>query len=214
MRFRQGWLIGWACLIGALSLGFGMLLGGGLLSVRVPLSMKGAPPQTPVDTNEAKEQLYILETLREFRTGLTNGEEQRLSEVILTESKRYGLDPIFVMALIKTESTFFHWSISHRGAIGLMQIHPDVGRDIARELGLSWKGKETIFDPYVNIRMGTHYFYQLQRRFEDPGLALAAYNMGPTYVEGVMEGEDRVPTEYAEKVFDNYRHLQERIGRL
>lgn len=214
MRFRQGWLIGWSCLIGALSLGFGMILGGGLLSVRVPLSMKGDPPQTLVDTNALKEQLYILETLREFKTGLSDGEERRLSEVILAESKRYGLDPLFVMALIKTESTFFHWSISHRGAIGLMQIHPDVGRDIALELGLSWKGEETIFDPYVNIRMGTRYFYQLQRRFEDPRLALAAYNMGPTYVEGVIEGEGSVPTGYAEKVFDNYRRLQERMGRL
>lgn len=171
----------------------------------------------PDDGGSAKaSRQYVLEVLRENRTGLGALEELRLAEVILMESVAGKLDPLFVLALIKTESTFYNWSRSFRGAVGLMQILPSTGEEIAGELNLSWKGEETLLDPYTNVRMGVYYISRLHRRYKDLETALAAYNVGPGRMDAwIREGSEpgagyAQRAGYAEKVFENYRQFRER----
>ena len=74
---------------------------------------------------------YVRDVLKESRTGLGSLEEFKLAEVILFESVSHRIDPLFVLALIKTESTFYNWSRSDNGAVGLMQIRPATGEELA-----------------------------------------------------------------------------------
>jgi len=152
----------------------------------------------------------VLDVLKENRAGLAAVDEQRLAEVILNESSKYKLDPMFVLALIKTESNFNSVSRSLRGAVGLMQILPFTGRAIAEELNLAWKGPETLLDPYTNVRLGIHYISSLTERFNDINASLAAYNAGPTYFATRRRSGELVAQNYVNKVLDNYKDFKER----
>lgn len=94
-----------------------------------------------------------------------------------------SLDPALVHAVIFVESRYRHSAISHKGAIGLMQVIPDTG---ARY------GIYNLEDsPSSNLRAGTLYLRDLLRMFNNRlDLALAAYNAG----EGtVIKYAHRIP---------------------
>jgi soluble lytic murein transglycosylase len=151
--------------------------------------------------------LEILVVLEKHETGLAKVMTEQLAEVIYEEATRYNHDPKFILALIATESSFQNWSVSDRGAKGLMQIMPYVAESIACELGIEWSGDRTLFNPFLNIKMGVHYLTRLLFDFKDTGLALTAYNYGPTYVKGLIERKRKVPHHFYEKIFATYQDL-------
>ena len=119
--------------------------------------------------------------------------KEELAEVIYEEAIRYNHDPKFILALIAIESSFQNWSVSEQGAKGLMQIMPYVAESLAQELGIEWSGDRTLFNPFLNIRMGSYYLSQLIHEFKDLRLALTAYNYGPTYIKGLKERNEKIP---------------------
>ena len=149
----------------------------------------------------------ILGVLERQATGLADVTKEELAEVIYEEATRHNHDPKFILALIATESSFRNWSVSEQGAKGLMQIMPYVAESIARELGIEWSGDRTLFNPFLNIRMGIHYLSRLVLDFNDLGVALAAYNYGPTYVKGLIERKERVPVNYYRRILTAYKSL-------
>ena len=161
----------------------------------------------PQDSRDLGMLDYVHGILKENRTGLGSIEELKLAEVILVESVKNKIDPLFVLALMKTESTFNNWSKSMNGALGLMQILPSTGEELASELNMRWKGEGTLFDPFANVRMGVSYFSKLQDRYKDTETSLTAYNMGPGRVDAGVEGVEPV---FARKVLSNYRYFRER----
>lgn len=150
---------------------------------------------------------YVRNILSENRTGLGSIEELKLAEVILVESVTHKLDPLFVLALMKTESTFYNWSRSFNGALGLMQILPSTGKALASEMKLKWEGESTLLDPYANVKMGVRYFSKLKNRYKDTETSLTAYNFGPGRVD---EDEQAESPFFARKVLSNYRYYRER----
>lgn len=80
-----------------------------------------------------------------------------------------GVDPDLFIRLIEAESSFRPDVTSTAGAYGLTQLMPGT----AAELGVDPT------DPIQNLRGGARYLRQQLDRFEDPALALAAYNAGP-----------------------------------
>ena len=73
---------------------------------------------------------------------------------------------------------------SSAGAIGVMQILPETGRRMAREISHPYSGRATLTDSASNIRLGTMYLRKMSDRFDDNRvLATAAYNAGPLSVE-------------------------------
>lgn len=125
-----------------------------------------------------------------------------MRELIEREAAACGLDPLFVAAVARRESGFRPGAVSDRGARGLMQVMPETGAWIAREIGLRDYSAEKLFDPAVNVRLGCWYLAYLLRRFEgDPVAALAAYNSGEGTVGGWIEdgrwhpghGADAIP---------------------
>lgn len=130
----------------------------------------------------------------------------------------YGQDPLWVAAVIRTESSWRPNAVSGVGATGLMQIMPETGSWIAGKNGWEY-ADELLTDPVYNIRLGCWYLDYLARRFGgDRTRILAAYNAGENKVgQWVSEGlfdEGRAEIPYAEtrsfvrKVMDAYEKYQ------
>ncbi len=107
-------------------------------------------------------------------------------ELIRQYSEEYDLEPSFVAAVIYTESKYRERAVSGAGARGLMQIMPETAADIAKDLGEPFDPEnpedlEKLFDPETSIRYGCRYLRQQLDRFDqNPAVALAAYNAGPS----------------------------------
>ncbi|MCJ7784520.1 MAG: lytic transglycosylase domain-containing protein [Desulfobacterales bacterium] len=149
----------------------------------------------------------ILEVLERQPTGLANVTKEELAEVIYEEATRHNQDPKLILALIATESEFYNWAVSEKGAKGLMQIMPYVAESLAQELGIEWSGDRTLFNPYLNIRIGIHYLSQLMLDFKDIEVALTAYNYGPTYVRSLIERKERIPHKYYRRFLTVYKSI-------
>jgi soluble lytic murein transglycosylase len=98
---------------------------------------------------------------------------------IRREAAKNGLDPAWVAAEIRAESTFNPNARSGANAMGLMQVVPATGMAVARRIGLPWNGVSTLYDPDANIAIGTAYLRQLYDKYGPPYQVLAGYNAGP-----------------------------------
>lgn len=95
-------------------------------------------------------------------------------------SKKYEVDREIIYSIIKIESNFRKDIISHKGAIGLMQIMPSTGKWMAKSHNLPYS-KEMLLDPTYNITTGTLYLHYLINRYKgDQKKVLIAYNAGPS----------------------------------
>ncbi|MEK2688248.1 lytic transglycosylase domain-containing protein [Bdellovibrio sp. GT3] len=135
-----------------------------------------------------------------------------ISSVIISESDKYNLDPVFVLAIIKTESSFDPLIVGSFGEIGLMQIKPDTAEWIAKKYGIAWKGKKTLQNPVSNVRIGAAYMDYLRKQF--PGKAtkyVSAYNMGPRNVRRLV-AKNVMPAEYNSRVMKNYGEFYKKLA--
>ena len=149
----------------------------------------------------------ILAVLVGHPTGLANVTKEELAEVIYEEATHYNHNPKFILAVITIESEFKNWAVSEKGAKGLMQIMPEVGQFLAQELSIEWSGDRTLFNPFINIRMGVYYLSQLILQFDDPRIALTAYNYGPTYVKDRIDRNEQIPQQYYRRILTVYQTL-------
>ena len=99
-------------------------------------------------------------------------------------SSAASISPTWAYGIARSESLFMRDVRSSAGAIGLMQLMPATGRDVAREINLPYSGMTTLTDPEANIRLGTSYLGKMAERFNGNAvLATAAYNAGPHRVD-------------------------------
>ncbi len=134
-----------------------------------------------------------------------------------------NLDPYLVASLIRQESEFNPNAVSKKDAVGLMQLLPRVGKNVAKEERLSHFSANQLFTPSTNMQIGTRYFKSMIDKFGSVEYALAAYNAGadrvqdwlaqpkyrdiPEFVESIPFTETR---EYVEAIVRNanvYRQL-------
>ncbi|MFZ5352982.1 MAG: lytic transglycosylase domain-containing protein [Bacillota bacterium] len=100
-------------------------------------------------------------------------------DIIHKYSKEYQIEAPMIAAVIKTESNFFTFAESPKGARGLMQITPSTGKWIADKLKVENYSDESLYEPEINIRFGCWYIRHLHEYFgNDMRLVLAAYNGG------------------------------------
>ncbi|MFZ2095404.1 MAG: tetratricopeptide repeat protein [Anaerolineales bacterium] len=102
-------------------------------------------------------------------------------DLVAPASQDYGFDPLFIWSTLRQESLFDPSIQSSAGALGLMQIMPVTGADIASRIG--WPIDFTQSDlllPDVNLTLGIDYLAdQRDALGGDLYAALAAYNGGP-----------------------------------
>ncbi|HWR83852.1 MAG TPA: transglycosylase SLT domain-containing protein, partial [Candidatus Deferrimicrobium sp.] len=84
---------------------------------------------------ELEEKLQIFKAIDDFQVGFSDDEVRQMTDVIYAESKKYNYDPLFVLAIILTESSFKDDQQSPAGAEGLMQVMPSTGADVAPRAG-------------------------------------------------------------------------------
>jgi soluble lytic murein transglycosylase len=142
----------------------------------------------------------ILKRLAMRHTALPKRELVELVDTIIREAHHNHLEPALVVAVIEVESAGYHLAVSHVGAMGLMQLLPSTGQEIAERLGVEWRGADTLFDPNINVRLGTAYLSQLARRYGSVDTALAAYNWGPGRIDRRLRRGATLPSRYIEQV--------------
>jgi len=101
-------------------------------------------------------------------------ESNTIDHIVQVEAKEKGIPEALVKAVIAAESSNNPYAVSHKGAMGLMQLMPPTAKRFQ---------VTDAFDPKQNIRAGTTYLKLLKQQFGTWPLALAAYNAGEHKVE-------------------------------
>jgi soluble lytic murein transglycosylase len=106
------------------------------------------------------------------------------ADLLDQEATRRGVDPFLFLALIQQESAFDAGATSSAAALGLTQVMPATGKELARQLGIRDFEPEDLYRPAVSLQLGAQYLADQLRRFNGNAMqALAAYNAGPGAVQ-------------------------------
>jgi len=183
--------------------------GASLPAVSAPPPIAASQPEAvPQDARLVTAVASYLRAQR--RTGLTEAEIAELARTIVEESRRHDIDPALVLAVIHVESRYNAYVVSPAGAMGLMQILPATGEELAANEGVAWRGPQSLFDPVVNVRLGVAYLNELTERYDSTTVALAAYNWGPGHIDGRLRRGVPMPKAYPALVFKAYTAHQQR----
>ncbi|GAB2553639.1 transglycosylase SLT domain-containing protein [Rhodanobacter koreensis] len=103
---------------------------------------------------------------------------------VVPQAEQAGIDPAWAYGILRAESAWMSDARSGADARGLMQLVPATAELVAKRNGLNWNGGDSLYDPSVNIELGTRYLAQMAERYNGaPWLASAAYNAGPNRVD-------------------------------
>lgn len=141
------------------------------------------------------------------------------SEYVYKYAEENEIDPYLIFSIIKAESNFNRNIESSSGAIGLMQLMEATAIEMANEIGEEVVVKEALYNPEINIKIGTSYYAYLIKRYNgNEQLAMAAYNAGmgnvDTWIEKGIIKEDGSDLEnipfketnnYVRKIVRNYK---------
>ncbi len=129
-------------------------------------------------------------------------------------ARNQNLDPALLSAVILEESRFHPQALSVAGARGLMQIIPQTGKQMARKVKLHPFTDGLLFEPEINLRLGSNYLALLLQEFGGrEALALAAYNAGPGAVREWVRGKNNLQEdEFVENI--PYRETREYVIRV
>jgi soluble lytic murein transglycosylase len=123
-----------------------------------------------------------------------------------TDLRKYsvlnGLDPYLVASLIRQESEFNALALSRANAVGLMQLLPNTGKTVAKQVKLKGYSAPQLYTPAVNLELGTRYFKEMVDKYNGQfEYALAAYNAGTDRVgDWLGQGHYRDPQEFVESI--------------
>lgn len=185
---------------------------------------------SPVQRIEGKYNLqyHIYSKVHSSLPQKYKAKADEITAAIIEESEKQGLDPVFTLAVIQTESAFNPNAKGKLGDSGLMQILPETAKWIAETYDIPWEGKKALFDPVYNIKIGTTYFAHLRSEFDSvPRDYVRAYNSGPTAIrkeqarkvaalkknQGKQMNAHILNKIYARKVMKNYALLYKSFGK-
>lgn len=165
-----------------------------------PSDLADRAPGTAADAARAADTERVTRALASLRTGLTGDETARTASTVVDESRRTGLPLDLILAVIRVESSGNAFAVSPVGAMGLMQLLPATAEEVAERLDIVWTGDSLLFDPVVNVRLGTEYLRVLIERYDDVATGLAAYNWGPGHIARRVQRGEAIPAAYADRV--------------
>lgn len=123
----------------------------------------------------------IIQIIDYYNNGMPADEKYMIANEIYRMSMKYTNLNIDLICATITHESALTWKkdiVSPVGALGLMQIMPQTGQELAKEEEIEWTSPEKVlFDPILNIRLGCRYLSNLVHEYEIDG-GLAAYNGG------------------------------------
>jgi soluble lytic murein transglycosylase len=133
-----------------------------------------------------------------------------IARAVIVEANHHHMDPLFLLAVIATESRFNMDARGTHGEIGLMQVLPVTAKWLAPQAGLP--ANFDLHEPAVNIRLGATYFARLRTTFKHKGNRyIGAYNMGVKNVSRLLKSHVE-PKEYSSRVLANYSQIYLAVG--
>lgn len=102
------------------------------------------------------------------------------TDLVMEQARTQGIQPAWIMGVMRRESAFDATVESSAKALGLMQLIPPTAKAVGTKLGLSIKGRDDILPPATNIQLGSAYLSEMLGKFSgNYAQATAAYNAGP-----------------------------------
>lgn len=102
------------------------------------------------------------------------------TDLVLEQARSQGIQPAWVLGVMRRESAFDANAESGAKALGLMQLIPPTARAVGNKLGLAINGKDDILQPATNVQLGSAYLREMLGTFSgNYAQATAAYNAGP-----------------------------------
>lgn len=174
---------------------------------------------TCADLPRATLSLVVRQTQEDFRhvlaavgaSRIPDEKVREITELIVREADRNELDPRLVAAVIFAESTYNPRATSPVGARGLMQVMPGTGRWLLERRGETLSSTAALYEPELNVSLGTSYLAELIQRFGRVDHALVAYNAGPTAARRILAQPERRRTflaGYPRKVLREWSRLK------
>ena len=135
-------------------------------------------------------------------------------EEVVRHTAAYPFDPAWILAEIRAESTFDSRARSGANARGLLQLLPSTASQLAAQKGItSYKDAESLYDPSVNLTLGTAYLASLLNTYKLPYIAIAAYNAGPSAVQRwTAQRKDQDADFWIETI--SYQETREYVARV
>jgi soluble lytic murein transglycosylase len=132
---------------------------------------------------------------------------------LFTISREHSYDPVFLLAVIQTESSFNQFAIGSVGEVGLMQIRPETAEWVCLKNKIAWRGANALKDPEYNMLIGSYYFQYLKVALKSNSLKyITAYNMGLNKLNRVSD--QLTEYEYFERVVKNYLSIYSELKRI
>gem|GEM_PF-6199083 len=123
------------------------------------------------------------------------------SSLIAEAASTNQLDPYFPLSTIRQESVFAPRAQSFADARGLMQVMPQLGTKYSDEIGLENYSTERLFEPAVNIPIGTRHLKEgFEQNHESYILTLASYNAGDEIAQVWAKHLSKDPLEFIEEI--------------
>ncbi len=168
-----------------------------------------------------------------FYSWLGGSRYAQYDQQIIDVSRKHGIDPMLVKAIIWRESAFHPEMVGSSGERGLMQVGEAAAHDWARAEKIETFMPTDLFDAKTNLEVGTWYFKKALEHWkqkENPvPFALAEYNAGrmrvDRWIAETNRGEKAVAADlmsaidfpttrrYVEDITARYRFYQQR-GKL
>ena len=144
--------------------------------------------------------------------------EQRFPLALETRVKREssgaGIDPAWAYAIIRAESAWMTDAHSHADAYGLMQLLPGVAKQLAQSEKLAYNRPSDLFDPALNVTLGTRYLGRMADKFDgNPWLATAAYNAGEAPVGRWVDARGSLDPDFFIETIP-YKETREYVARV
>lgn len=133
---------------------------------------------------------------------------------LVPQAEQAGIDPSWAYAILRAESAWMADARSGADARGLMQLLPSTAVLVAKRNGVTWTGGDSLYDPVINIILGTRYLAQMAARFNGaPWLASAAYNAGPGKVDQWLQARGSLPPDLFVATIP-YKETREYVARV
>jgi soluble lytic murein transglycosylase len=133
---------------------------------------------------------------------------------IQRDARAAGIDPAWAYAIIRAESAWTTDARSGADAYGLMQLLPGTAAQLAKVEKVSFSGAASLFDPDINIRLGTRYLGNMALRYDgSPWLATAAYNAGADPVGRWVDARDALEPDFFIETIP-YKETREYVARV